>query len=191
MLSRRLFLKRLATLSMFAAISIVLVALIRIPMFLPFLEYDPADIPILLAGIYFGPSAGLLLTVVVSAIHSILFSPGSGIIGFIMHVIATGGMVVICSLIYRSSKNKIQNRHLRLSTALVAGAVFMVLSMIPMNLLLTPIYAKMSAAAIWEQFMFIGIIPYNIVKALINGLAAFLMFSIIYKTIPGRLLNTK
>ena len=191
MLKRRLFLERLATLSMFAAISIVLVALIRAPMFLPFLEFDPADVPILLAGIYFGPAAGLLLTVVVSAIQSILFSPGSGIIGFIMHVVATGGMVVICSLLYRSKKNKIKNRHIKLGTALAAGAVFMILVMIPMNLLLTPIYAKMSAAAIWEQFMFVGIIPFNIVKAIINSLFAFLLYPVTLKAIPNRLLYIK
>lgn len=189
MTQRKKILERLATLSMFAAISIVLVALIRVPMFLPFLEYDPADIPILLGGIFFGPAAGLLLTVVVSAIHSLLFSPGSGIIGFVMHVIATGGMAVICSLIYRSSINKPKNNRWRLGIALAAGALFMVLSMIPMNLLLTPIYAKMAASQIWEQFMFVGIVPFNIVKATINCAAAFLLYPIIQKTLPGKLLN--
>ena len=191
MSSRRHMLERLATMSMFAAISIVLVALIRIPMFLPFLEYDPADIPILLGGIFFGPAAGLLLTVVVSAIHSLLFSPGSGIIGFIMHVIATGGMTVISSLIFRSGKNKIGNRHVRLSIALTAGALFMFLSMIPMNLLLTPIYTNMSAAEIWKQFMFVGIIPFNFLKATINSLAAFFLYPIICKAIQGKIWGSK
>ena len=69
--------------------------------------------------------------------------------------------------------------------------MFMILVMIPMNLLLTPIYAKMSAAAIWEQFMFVGIIPFNIVSAIINSLFAFLLYQVTLKAIPNRLLYIK
>ena len=56
---------RLAKMGMLAAISIVLMALIRIPFpLLPFLEYDPADISILIGTFAYGPLAGLFITVV-------------------------------------------------------------------------------------------------------------------------------
>ena len=38
--------RNITSIAVMAALSIVLVYLVRIPMFLPFLEYDPADIPI-------------------------------------------------------------------------------------------------------------------------------------------------
>ena len=184
---RKQFLEKLATLSMFAAISIVLVSLIRVPMFLPFLEYDPADIPILISGILYGPAAGLIITVVVSAMQTLIFSSLSGIIGFIMHVIATGGMVVICSLIFRATDGQSRKTTMRLGTALITGSIFMILVMVPMNLLLTPIYAKMSASDIWEQFMFVGIVPFNVVKAVINSVATLLLYPIICRAIPGKI----
>ena len=55
----------------------------------PFLEYDPADIPILIAAMAYGPVSGLVLTVVVSIIQGMFIST-TGPWGILMHVIATG-----------------------------------------------------------------------------------------------------
>ena len=58
--------RKLTTLAMLAALAIVLVALIHFPLVpaAPFLEYDPADIPIFIGTFLFGPAAGLALTAV-------------------------------------------------------------------------------------------------------------------------------
>ena len=57
---------KIAKMAMLVAISIVLVMVIHLPIFpaVAFLEYDPADIPILVGAFAFGPVAGLILTVV-------------------------------------------------------------------------------------------------------------------------------
>ena len=62
--------KKLTTLGVLAACSIVLVAFIHFPIFpaVSFLEYDPADIPILIGTFLFGPVWGVVLTVIVSAL---------------------------------------------------------------------------------------------------------------------------
>ena len=51
--------RKLTTLAMLAALAIVLVALIHFPLVpaAPFLEYDPADIPIFIGTFLFGPAA--------------------------------------------------------------------------------------------------------------------------------------
>ena len=61
---------KLAKMGMLVAISIVLVAIIHFPIFpaVAFLEYDPADIPILIGTFAFGPVAGLLLTIVINGL---------------------------------------------------------------------------------------------------------------------------
>ena len=61
---------RLAKMGMLVAISVVLVYLIHFPIFpaVAFLEYDPADIPILIGTFAFGPLAGVLLTVVTAVL---------------------------------------------------------------------------------------------------------------------------
>ena len=62
---------RLAKMAMLIAISIVLVWLIHFPIIpvVPFLEYDPADIPILLGTFAFGPLGGIVITVITAIIQ--------------------------------------------------------------------------------------------------------------------------
>ena len=56
--------RRLTTMAILTALSVCFVALIHFPIFpaVAFLEYDPADIPILICGFAFGPAAGLIVT---------------------------------------------------------------------------------------------------------------------------------
>lgn len=53
--------RKLVTMAMLAALSIVLVYVIHFPIFpaASFLEYDPADIPILIGTFAYGPLAGV------------------------------------------------------------------------------------------------------------------------------------
>ncbi len=82
---------RLAKMGMLVAISVVLVYFIHFPIFpaVAFLEYDPADIPILIGTFAFGPVAGVLLTIVTSVVQGVTVSAASGAYGIIMHIIAT------------------------------------------------------------------------------------------------------
>ena len=100
--------KRIATIGVLTALSVVLVSLIHFPIFpaVSFLEYDPADIPILICGFAFGPVAGIIVTVIASVIQGFTVSAGSGIYGILMHVIATGINVTVSSLIYKHHKTK-------------------------------------------------------------------------------------
>ena len=153
-------------------------------MFTTYLEYEPADLPILIGGLLYGPAAGLLLTVVVSFIQALIYSSGSGFIGFAMHVIATGAMVVLAALIYRKGKKAIENDYLRLIVALIVGMLTMTASMVPMNLLLTPIFnPELTASSIWNQMMFTIIVPFNLVKSGINSAAAFLVYPVLIRVL--------
>uniref|UniRef100_UPI003AB1823D ECF transporter S component n=1 Tax=Anaerotignum lactatifermentans TaxID=160404 RepID=UPI003AB1823D len=69
----------LTALGMLGAISLILVATVHFPIIpaAPFLEYDPADVPILIGTFAFGPVAGFLLTVVVSIIQGMTVSAAS------------------------------------------------------------------------------------------------------------------
>lgn len=95
--------RKLTTLAMLAALAIVLVALIHFPLVpaAPFLEYDPADIPIFIGTFLFGPAAGLALTAVVCVIQGVTVSAASGPIGIIMHFLATGTFVLLAGNLYR------------------------------------------------------------------------------------------
>lgn len=54
---RKETIKKMTVMAMLAALSMVLVYAIHVPLIpvVPFLEYDPADIPILIAAMAYGP----------------------------------------------------------------------------------------------------------------------------------------
>ena len=171
--------QNLTTLGILAGISVVLVSLIHFPIVAvaPFLEYDPADIPIIMGTFALGPAAGLLLTIVVATIQGLTVSAASGGYGILMHIIATGTYVIVAGNIYSRHKTRKMA-----AVALVAGSIAMVLIMIPANLIITPIFMTVSKDVV-KSLLIPGIIPFNIFKAGLNSILTFLL----YKRISGYL----
>lgn len=99
---------KLAKMAMLVAISIVLVMLIHFPIFpaVFFLEYDPADIPILI-GTFAFTLAGIILTVVTSVIQGLTVSAASGAYGILMHILATTALVSVSGLVYKTQEQEI------------------------------------------------------------------------------------
>lgn len=153
------------------AVSIVLVYMIHFPIFpaVSFLEYDPADIPILIGAFAFGPVAGILLTVITSVIQGLTVSSASGVYGIIMHIIATSTLVIVSSLIYHRQKTR---RAALLG--LLCGMCGMALVMIVANLYITPLFMGVSRDAVWSLMPFI--IGFNLIKAGINGVVTFFVY---------------
>ena len=167
---------RLAKMAMLVAISIVLVALIHFPIFpaVAFLEYDPADIPILIGTFAFGPLAGVLLTVVTSVIQGVTVSAASGVYGILMHIIATSALVIAAGLIYK--KNKTRKGAV---IGIICGVAAMTIVMIGANMVITPIFMGVPRNVVWQLMPFIA--GFNAIKAGINGAVTFL----VYKRISG------
>ena len=94
---------RLATMGMLAALAVLLVAFVHFPLIpaASFLEYDPADVPILIGTFLYGPWAGLGLAGVVCIVQGLTVSAASGPIGILMHFLGTGACVLAAGLIYR------------------------------------------------------------------------------------------
>lgn len=169
---------KLVTMGMLVAISIVLVWLIRIPFpAAPFLEYDPADVPILFGTFAFGPLAGITLTIVTSVIQGLTVSAGGGIYGIIMHIIATGTFVLVAGLIYRRKRTR-KNA----TIALICGVLSMIAIMIPANVLITPLFMGVPRDAVIAMLPAV-IIPFNAMKAGINAAVVFILYNILHNMI--------
>ncbi len=167
---------KIAKMGMLVAISMVLVYFIHFPIFpaVAFMEYDPADIPILIGAFAFGPLAGIVLTVITSLIQGLTVSAASGIYGIIMHILATGALVFTAGLIYK--KNKTRKGAI---IGIICGIIAMTVVMSGANLVVTPYFMGVPVSAIVSLLPFI--IAFNLVKAGINGLVTFL----VYKRISG------
>jgi riboflavin transporter FmnP len=161
---------RITRISMLAAISLVLVLLIRIPFPpAPFLVYDPADIPIFIGAFAFGPLAGIILTLIVSFVQAFILG-GDGIIGFFMHVVSTGAFVLVAGHIYKRKKTR------KMAViALISGVLVMTVSMMLWNLLITPIFLGVPREAVMAM-LFTVILPFNLLKSSINAFVTFITY---------------
>lgn len=161
----------LAKMGMLVAISIVLVYLIHFPIFpaVAFLEYDPADIPILIGTFAFGPLGGIALTVVTAVIQGVTVSSASGIYGIIMHVIATSTMVLVAGIIYKKNKTR-KGAIIGLSCGIVAWTLIMIIA----NMIITPLFMGVPRSVVWDLMPFIA--AFNAIKAGINSIVTFLLY---------------
>lgn len=164
--------ERLVKMALLTALSLALMYLVRFPIFpiAPYLEYDMADVPILIGTFLYGPGPGLLLTGVVSLIQWFLVSPQSGWVGGLMHFVATGGFVLVGGLIYHQF-------HTRKGAllALAAGVLTMTALMVPLNLWLTVHYNGAPLAAV-QAMIWPIIIPFNLIKGGVNASVTFLIY---------------
>ena len=173
--------RSMVSMAMLAAISIVLVAAIHFPLIpaAAFLEYDPADIPILIGAFAFGPVAGLLLTIVVSVIQGLTVSAGGGIIGIVMHIFATGACAVVAGSIYK--RNKTRKNAL---IGLAAGALVQTIAMVIMNMIFTPLFMNVPLEVVISMLVPV-IIPFNLLKAGINCTITLFLYKSISHLMKG------
>ncbi len=168
--------RKLTIMALFIAISIVLVYLIHFPIFpaANVLEYDPADIPILVGGFAFGPVAGIILTIIASGIQALTVSAQGGLYGFVAHVLATSSLVIVASIIYRV-------KHTRAGAikGLVSGTLAMTVIMFIANFTITPVFYGAAAAKFLAPF----IVPFNLIKAGSNSIITFFVYKAISKYI--------
>ena len=162
---------KLVKMGAMVAISVALVYLIHFPIFpaVAFLEYDPADIPILIGTFAFGPLASLVLTVVTSVIQGLTVSSGSGLYGILMHVIATGVLVVVSGSVYRRRKTRIMAL-----VSLICGMAAMAVVMMGANMVITPLFMGVPAETVWSLMPFI--VGFNVIKAGINVVVTFILY---------------
>ena len=152
--------------AMLVALSLILVMLINFPILpaIPFMKYDPADIPILIGSFLFGPMGGVILTAIVSILQGLFISGDGGPIGIVMHFLATS------TFAYQRTKTKRSA-----VVGLICGALSMTCVMVICNLLLTPIFLGAPMEKVIELLL-PAIIPFNLIKASINALITYFIY---------------
>lgn len=175
--ARKFDTRRMVTMAMLSAMGIVMGAFFEFPIIptAPFLLYSPADIPVLVGTMIYGPIPGLIMTAIVSVLQSLTRGSG-GPIGCIMHLAATGAMTLVIGFIYRGSRQTLS----RAVIALSAGTATMTAVMVGMNLLLTPLFMGVDLQVVIGMLI-PAVIPFNVVKAGLNSVVTFIVFRYVEK----------
>ena len=139
----------------------------RVPVVL-FLKYDPKDILITLGGVLLGPMAVLRTSVAVSLLEMLTISD-TGPLGCLMNILSTCSFALPAALLSRRSRSR-----WGLVLGLLAGGAAMLLVMLLWNALITPIYMGYPREAVL-QLLLPAFLPFNLLKASLNGLGTLLL----------------
>lgn len=171
--TKNINIKKLSLMAILSAIAVIL-TVFKTPIFpvVAFLEYETADVPIFFGTYLFGPLGGIIITIVVSTIQCFTVSAEAGIIGGIMHILATGFYCLVFGLI--TKKNKSTKRTI---IGMALGSLTMIIIMIFWNLIFTPIFMKIPISGVIAVMPFIAL--FNVIKAVANSILAFLLIKLL------------
>lgn len=180
--------KQIVIIGLFTALAFVVSAVL--PIKVSFLTLDFKDAISTICGMFFGPISGLVCALIVPFIEASY--SGTGVYGLIMNIISSVTLVGISSTVYKYKKT-IWGAVLGLVTAAVATMGIMTLA----NILITPHYLKitmgLSLEVAKETVMGLlptTIIPFNIIKSILNASIAMLLYKPISRMLKN-ILRTK
>lgn len=158
---KRSSVKKIVLLAMLAAISYLIMSLVRIPVVL-FLKYEPKDVVITIGGFLFGPMATFVVSLVVSLLEMVTVSD-TGPIGCVMNLLSTCSFACTAAFIYKR-KHTLKGA----ISGLAAGSVLMIITMLLWNWLITPWYMGVDRATV-ESMLLPAFLPFNLLKAGLNS----------------------
>lgn len=158
---KRSSVKKIVLLAMLAAISYLIMSLVRIPVVL-FLKYEPKDVVITIGGFLFGPMASFVVSLVVSLLEMVTVSD-TGPIGCVMNLLSTCSFACTAAFIYKR-KHTLKGA----ISGLAAGSVLMIITMLLWNWLITPWYMGVDRTTV-ESMLLPAFLPFNLLKAGLNS----------------------
>lgn len=185
--------KQMVVISMFAALSYVLM-LVHFPVkYLGFLEMEFSDIPAIVATFAYGPVTGIVIELMKNLIKVITASTTGGS-GELANFIVSVGYILPLGLVYHK-----MNRKGKKCLACLAGTVCMALTGIVVNYYITvPLYvalfggsevvigacaATLPAIKSLGGIVILGITPFNIVKGILISIIGVLCYKAVGRAI--------
>lgn len=174
---KRIDTKKIVMIGVFSALAFVMTCLGNlIPIKVAgFLDYDPKDILIVIAGFILGPASALIISVITALIELITIST-TGPIGLVMNIISSAFFACTASVIYQKKRT-----FAGAIIALLCGVVAMCLSMMLWNYLITPLYMTSPNGELVSREFVASLLPtvflpFNLIKGTLNASFAMLLY---------------
>ncbi len=166
-------LNKMIKISLLVAIAVVLMYFDFpvIPLF-PWLKIDLSEVPALMGGFAYGPVAGGMIVILKVLLRFLIKGTETGFIGELANIIVGLALVVPAAWIYNRNKSK--------KTAIlgmIVGGLFMeVLGIVANVYFLLPAYGMQMGPSELNQYVIVGLLPFNGLKALIVGVITYLLY---------------
>ncbi len=153
--------RKITIIGVLTALCLISVALVRVPIVM-FLKYEPKDVIITIGGLIFGPAVSFLTSFLSSFLEMFILSD-TGVLGFIMNVLASVCFACPAVIIYRKGRS-MKSAILGLLT----GAIIMTVVMLLWNYIITPIFLKVPREEV-VKLLVPAILPFNMIKSGLNA----------------------
>ena len=165
---RKLDVKKIVGISMFAALAYIATFVFRINVM--FLTFDVKDAVITISSFIYGPIAALVTSLLVALLELITIS-GTGVYGFIMNFASSAAFSVTASLIYKHKRD-----FLGAIISIYTASVVLVAVMMALNVLVTPYYMTGGNVEAVVALIPRLLLPFNTAKALMNSAVVMLLY---------------
>lgn len=142
-----------------------------IPLF-PWLKIDLSEVPALMGGFAYGPVAGGAIVILKVLLRFLIKGTETGFIGELANIIVGLALVVPAAWIYNRNKSK----KTAIIGMIIGGIVMELLGIVANVYFLLPAYGMQMAPAELSQYVIVGLLPFNGLKALIVGIITYLLY---------------
>ena len=142
-----------------------------IPLF-PWLKIDLSEVPALMGGFAYGPVAGGAIVILKVVLRFLIKGTETGFIGELANIIVGLALVVPAAWIYNRNKSK----KTAIIGMMIGGLVMELLGIVANVYFLLPAYGMQMAPAELSQYVIVGLLPFNGLKALIVGIITYLLY---------------
>ncbi len=165
--------RRLCLISLFAAVAYLTLFVFRIAGIGGFLTFDLKDAVITVAAMLFGPLTGVGLSFLVALLEMITVS-GTGPLGALMNFASTAVFSSCAGAVYNYMP-KIKRTFRGALAGLASSVVIGVISILCLNLVITPIYNKMPVSAVVNMILPL-LLPFNLIKTVLNASVVMMIY---------------
>ena len=176
-------LNKFMKISLLCAIALVLMY-IEFPITpFPWLKIDLSDVPALMGAFAFGPVAGIVIEVVKNILIVLVKGTQSAFVGEIANILIGISLVVPSSIIYRKWRSKKSA-----VIGMIVGALCMQVVGILANMyLLLPLYGMHLVGSALIEYILVGLVPFNGLKAIVASVVTFLL----YRRLEGKVFKNE
>ncbi|MGL4760019.1 MAG: ECF transporter S component [Sarcina sp.] len=149
-----------------------------IPAF-PWLKIDISDMPALMGAFAFGPIAGVIIELLKNIIFILFRGTSTGGVGELANFLIGVSFIVPASIIYQKNKTKTSA-----IIGMAVGTIFIIIVGILANIyILLPLFGMKMNSSQLMSYIFIGIIPINGLKAILNSVLTLVLYKKLSTTI--------
>jgi riboflavin transporter FmnP len=134
-----------------------------------FLTFDFKDAVMTVGSLWLGPVAGVLMAAVVAFFEFVSVS-STGPYGLLMNFVSSASFILPAALLFRFRRTRVSAM-----IGLSLSVVFMLAVMMPLNILIDPLYLHVSREKVLELIP-PTLLPFNLVKGVLNAALAALLF---------------